>query len=146
MWSNRNVRLIKGQLELKIEDNQSKEWPFSCAEVQSRKMFGYGTYEGRIRSVAASGAVTSFFTFVGPALNKKYPHDEIDIEFLGRNSNSVQLNYFSDGIGYHEHHVPLTIRLRSALQKDVTSRHSKASRARAGLTSTALGKLGLSLK
>ncbi len=45
--------------------------------------------------------VSSFFTYTGPSDGN--PWDEIDIEFLGKDTTKVQFNYFTDGKGSHEH-------------------------------------------
>ena len=45
--------------------------------------------------------VSSFFTYTGPSDNN--PWDEIDIEFLGKDTTKVQFNYFTNGKGGHEH-------------------------------------------
>jgi endo-1,3-1,4-beta-glycanase ExoK len=47
------------------------------------------------------GVVSSFFTYTGASDGN--PWDEIDIEFLGKNTNVVQFNYFKNGTGGHEH-------------------------------------------
>jgi beta-glucanase (GH16 family) len=43
----------------------------------------------------APGIVSSFFTYTGPYFGD--PHDEIDIEFLGRDTTRVWINRFADG-------------------------------------------------
>ena len=49
-------------------------------------------YEVRMRAAAATpGVVSAFFTFMRP------PHDELDIEFVGKHPKQVQLNYFVNG-------------------------------------------------
>jgi endo-1,3-1,4-beta-glycanase ExoK len=60
-----------------------------------------------MRAAAAPGVVTAFFTFVGPPLNKDWPHHEIDFEFLGKDREGVQLNYFVNGRGKHEKIIAL---------------------------------------
>jgi endo-1,3-1,4-beta-glycanase ExoK len=96
-WSNENVRVADGRLTLSLSDRPSKGRRFSCAELHSREFYGYGTYEVRMRTAAASGVVTAFFTYVGPSTKKDSPHDEIDFEFLGKDRRGVQVNYFVDG-------------------------------------------------
>jgi endo-1,3-1,4-beta-glycanase ExoK len=74
-----------------LTDKPSADRPYTCAEIQSREIYGYGTYEVRMRAAAAPGTVSAFFTFVGS------PHNEIDFEFLGKSPTQVFLNYFVDG-------------------------------------------------
>ena len=91
----------RGGLELKIAAVTGKPRPWSCAEVQSRQIYGYGTYEVRLASARSPGVVTGFFTYTGPGQQPGRPHDEIDFEFLGKDTLRVQLNYFVGGDGSH---------------------------------------------
>ena len=47
------------------------------------------------------GVVSSFFTYTGPSDNN--PWDEIDIEFLGKDTTKVQFDYYTNGVGGHEY-------------------------------------------
>ena len=116
IWSAKNFRVSGGALELILRKNGEGDAPpekasearqFSCAELQTHKTYGYGTYEFRVSAAAAPGLVSAFFTYVGPTPNAQNPHDEIDFEFLGKDSQAVQLNYFSAGQGHHEMMAPL---------------------------------------
>ncbi len=71
------------------------------AEYRSSGKYGYGRYEVRMKPAANPGIVSSFFTYTGPSEGE--PWDEIDIEFLGKNTTQVQFNYFTNGEGGHEH-------------------------------------------
>jgi endo-1,3-1,4-beta-glycanase ExoK len=102
-WQKRNVHVSLHGLSLELTDNAVKTTPYSCAEIQTRAVFGYGTYETRVRAVGAPGVVTALFSYVGPSAVSKLPHDEIDFEFLGKDKHAVQLNYFSNGKGGHEY-------------------------------------------
>ena len=46
-------------------------------------------------------APPTFFLYTGEGDGN--PHDEIDIEFLGKDTRKVQFNYFKDGVGHHEY-------------------------------------------
>jgi len=87
-----------GSVRLTFDDTPSHERPHSCSELQTHKKFGYGTYEVRMSSAVAPGLVTAFFTYTGPGPDSDDPHDEIDFEFLGRNSRMVQVNFFTNGV------------------------------------------------
>ena len=63
--------------------------------------------EVRVRAARAHGVVTAFFTYIGPYQKPPQPHDEIDFEFLGRATSTVQANYFANGVGEHGHDIPL---------------------------------------
>lgn len=67
------------------------------AEYQSFARYGYGYYSTMMKAVKREGAVSSFFVYT------YYPvWDEIDIEFLGKDTGVVQFNYFTSGVGNHE--------------------------------------------
>jgi endo-1,3-1,4-beta-glycanase ExoK len=85
-----------------VSDAAYKDRAFSCAEIQTRERYGYGTYEVRMRAGAASGLVSAFFTYNGPEDGDRRTNDEIDFEFLGKDTRGVQLNYFTSGTGGHE--------------------------------------------
>lgn len=70
---------------------------YSCAEIQTKQVYGYGTYEVRMRPAIGAGTVSAFFTYIGPPIAKGKPHDEIDIEYLGKDTHEVQFNFFQDG-------------------------------------------------
>lgn len=106
VWSARNVRIKAGKLLLVLDrarksDVKHTKRDFACAEIQSHAKFGYGTYEVRMKAAANSGLVTAFFTYTGKEHGTQ--HDEIDFEFLGKDRQGVQLNYFGAGAGKHEH-------------------------------------------
>lgn len=98
-WSRENISISKGVLQMRLGKAQDRVRPYRCAEIKSNAPYGYGTYEARIRSAAGSGLNTALFTYSGPPLSPV--HDEIDFEFLGKNSGQVQLNYFTGGKGEH---------------------------------------------
>lgn len=116
-WSASNYRVSGGVLELILSKNgpddplpekASERRPYSCAELQTHKTYGYGTYEFRASAAAAPGLVSAFFTYIGPTPQAQNPHDEIDFEFLGKSKEAVQLNYFGAGQGQHELMAPLS--------------------------------------
>lgn len=115
-WSAKNFRVSGGALELILrkngEDDAAPEKAaetrqFSCAELQTHETYGYGTYEVRASAAAAPGLVSAFFTYVGPTPHAQNPHDEIDFEFLGKDRQAVQLNYFGAAQGNHEYMAQL---------------------------------------
>ncbi len=95
-WAMANVKVSKG-VELSLVDRPTPGRPYTCGELQSRSFHGYGTYEVRMRAAAGSGMVSAFFTYTGPPHGADRPHDEIDVEVLGKNRKGVFLNYFVNG-------------------------------------------------
>jgi endo-1,3-1,4-beta-glycanase ExoK len=73
--------------------------------------YGYGCFEARLKAVAGSGLVTSFFTYNGgtwdtpPGGNGL--HNEIDIEVLGKDTTKMQVNFYANSWVGHEYTVTL---------------------------------------
>lgn len=101
LWSKRQVaadgalRLSFAEAPSEIEGDPTVERDYVCAEVQTRQRFGYGTFEVRLKAVDRSGYNSAFFTYIGPVHDQ--PHDEIDVEVLGRDTDRVEFNQFVDG-------------------------------------------------
>ncbi len=99
-WRKRNVSFEQGGMKLLI-DSDVGSIPYSGGELRSKDFYGFGYYETEMKPISNDGVVSSFFTYTGPSDNN--PWDEIDIEFLGKDTTKVQFNYFTDGKGGHEH-------------------------------------------
>ena len=106
-WRNSSCTFEDGVMKLTIDkDTQGTgEIPYAGGEFRSRAFYGYGYYEVCMKPIKNDGVVSSFFTYTGPSDNN--PWDEIDIEFLGKDTTKMQLNYFTDGRGEHEKIVNL---------------------------------------
>jgi beta-glucanase (GH16 family) len=96
-----HVTFSDGAMTLRLDDVASAGKPYSGGEYRTNDTFGYGRFEARMRAARGSGIVSSFFVYTGS------PWDEVDVEVLGKNTTQVQFNYFSGGIGGHEHVVDL---------------------------------------
>ncbi|MEL6377495.1 MAG: family 16 glycosylhydrolase, partial [Pseudomonadota bacterium] len=68
---------------------------FVGAEIQRRARTHYGRYEVVMRAARGNGVISSFFTYIGPYFDA--PHDEVDIEFLGRDTTKLWANSFTNG-------------------------------------------------
>lgn len=68
---------------------------FAGASVRRETPTRYGRYEAVIRPARGPGVVTGFFTYTGPHYGTR--HDEIDIEFLGRDTTVMNIAWFVDG-------------------------------------------------
>lgn len=100
IWSKDQVAVSDGVLRLRFIKKEIKNRHYACAEIQTRKRFGYGTYEATVKTVAGSGLNSAFFSYIGPA--QKEPWDEIDFEALGKDPSRIQLNQYVNGKGHHE--------------------------------------------
>jgi endo-1,3-1,4-beta-glycanase ExoK len=94
-WSARNLQVAGGVLTLAIDDTPARERAYSCAEVQTRAVYGYGLYEARIRGAGGAGTNTAMFTYTGSRSGE--PNDEIDFEFIGKSPTRIWTNYWRDG-------------------------------------------------
>lgn len=99
-WSKDQVAVSGGKLELTFDAKKLGERDHVCGEVQTKKRYGYGTYEVRMKSATGSGLNSAFFSYIGPA--DKKPHDEIDFEVLGKDTSRVQVNQYIAGKGGNE--------------------------------------------
>jgi endo-1,3-1,4-beta-glycanase ExoK len=99
-WSKDQVAVTGGKLELSFDAKKLGERDYACGEVQTKKRFGYGTYEVRMKAATGTGLNSAFFSYIGPA--DKKAHDEIDFEVLGKNTSRVQLNQYVAGKGGNE--------------------------------------------
>lgn len=100
-WRGDNVSFNNGIMTLKIDsdyENSGTKW--SGGEYRTNDFFHYGKYEVRMKPIKNDGVVSSFFTYTGPSDGN--PWDEIDIEFLGKDTTKIQFNYFTNGVGEHE--------------------------------------------
>ncbi|KAB2541228.1 glycoside hydrolase family 16 [Salipiger aestuarii] len=68
---------------------------FFGAEVQRKQRTHFGRYEVVMTAARGYGVISSFFTYTGPFFGDT--HEEIDFEFLGRDTTKVWLNRFVDG-------------------------------------------------
>lgn len=99
IWSENCVKFENGVMKLIID--KIVEGQYRGGEYRTNEMFGYGLYEVEMKAIKNKGVVSSFFTYTGPSDNN--PWDEIDIEFLGKDTTKVQFNYYTDGVGGHEY-------------------------------------------
>lgn len=93
IWSRNSVSIENGLLNLSVQEKDGK---YYGAEYRSkRNEFSYGYYATKMKPAKCSGVISSFFTYTN------YPWDEIDIEFIGSDTTSVQFNHFYDGESGH---------------------------------------------
>lgn len=102
-WRPENIQFNGGVMTLSIDKDPKPldKIPYSGAEYRTKAHYLYGRYDVVMKPIKNDGVVSSFFTYTGPY--DKDPWDEIDIEFLGKDTTIVQFNYFRDGKGNHEY-------------------------------------------
>jgi len=75
---------------------EGKTWKdFTSGQIQRVGWYGYGRYEIVMRPAPVYGLISAFYVYTGEHFGD--PHEEIDIEFLGREPGQVFLNRFVDG-------------------------------------------------
>ncbi|MCO5065954.1 MAG: family 16 glycosylhydrolase [Rhizobiaceae bacterium] len=98
-WSSKMIKIADGVLTLSFDERPYKERNFSCAEVQTKQLFSYGTFEARLKTDSGAGLNNAFFTFIGPQNGK--PHDEIDFEAITKDTSRIEVNTYVDGKPHH---------------------------------------------
>lgn len=94
-WREENIVETPSGTLLSVKAVKGQSLPFTAGEIHSREHYGYGRYEAIMRPARGSGLVSAFFTYTGPWHGN--PHDEIDIEFLGKDTTKIHFNYFRKG-------------------------------------------------
>ena len=113
VWKSHNVHYEDGIMRLGITEEQASAWidgaevPYNhtAGEARTQNYYHYGDYEVSMKPSANGGTASTFFICTGPYdLKDGVPnaHDEIDIEFLGKDTTHVQFNFFVDGLGGNE--------------------------------------------
>ncbi|MFX1532691.1 MAG: glycoside hydrolase family 16 protein [Promethearchaeota archaeon] len=101
-WLNGQVSFSGGNMIIECEKQSIGGYDYISGEYRTNSFYHYGLYEVHMRPANGTGLMSgSLFTYTGPTDGN--PWDEIDIEFLGKNTNKVQFNYFTDGKGGHEY-------------------------------------------
>lgn len=95
-WSADRVRYEDGIGYLSVVDTDKNYG----AELRTYQGYLYGYFGARMKTFKHSGTVQSVFTYNG---GPNHIWDEIDIEFLGKDTTHVQFNYYSNGVGGHEY-------------------------------------------
>ncbi|WP_300060373.1 family 16 glycosylhydrolase [uncultured Roseobacter sp.] len=91
LWHRDRVAVEDGKLLLSLTADAKDGHDLSCAEIQSRTRFGYGTYEARMKVPYARGMNANLFTFIGAPQDR--PHNEIDFEFIAPRGPTLQTNF-----------------------------------------------------
>ena len=114
VWKSHNVVYENGIMRLGITEEEASTWldgqdvlfNYTAGEARTQNYYHYGDYAVSMKPSANPGTASTFFTCTGPYdLKNGTPnaHDEIDIEFLGKDTTHVQFNFFVDGKGGNEY-------------------------------------------
>ena len=110
VWKKGNVSYSDGKAKIVIKNEETpsggRNYEYTAGELRSHKLYGYGDFQVRMKPVKVEGTVSTFFTYTGQydvVGGVPHKHDEIDIEFLGKDTTKVQFNYFVGGVGGHEY-------------------------------------------
>ena len=106
-WQADNVTFSSGIMSLQLDNVgcPCSGSPYASGEYRSNGHYQYGTYTVRMKAVAQDGVVSSFFIYTGPSEGS--PWDEIDIEIIGKDTTTLQTNYYTNGLGGHEGYISL---------------------------------------
>lgn len=96
VFSPDNISFDDGIMTMKIDKNTNHhyDYEYSGAEYRSLNTFHYGYYSVSMKPISNPGVVSSFFTYTGPHQGTIW--DEIDIEFLGKDTTKVQFTVYAD--------------------------------------------------
>lgn len=75
-------------LNLNLKKQSSPVRSFSSGAISTRQTYLYGRFAAKIRPSNVSGLITGIF------LHRNSPHQEIDIEFLGKDTTKILVNVF----------------------------------------------------
>ena len=93
-WTSDNAVYNKEGFHISVTKKDEKWYGGEQRTGGSDGTFTYGYFGCTMKPAKAAGTASTFFTYTGPSENN--PHDEIDIEFLGKDTTKVQFNYFVD--------------------------------------------------
>lgn len=88
LFSPTNVAIERDQIDLVIRREDAVVRDFTAAAVASRDCHRYGSFSAELKPAKGSGLITGLF------LHRNGPRQEIDIEFLGRDTSTMLVNVF----------------------------------------------------
>ncbi len=98
-WKPDHVSYADGIMTIRMDDTPFKSGnttlPYTSGEFRSKKTYGYGYYQVRMKPCRYSGTNSSFFLYTRDD-SRGVEWNEIDIEFLGKDTGKVQFNYYID--------------------------------------------------
>lgn len=94
MFRTENVSLSQGHgLKLSLVKEKAGSKGYSSAAISSKEFYRYGRFESNTKPANGDGVITAFF------LHRNDPWQEIDIEFLGKDTTKLLINvYYNPGV------------------------------------------------
>ncbi len=83
-----NIAYHDGKMVFTLKKEEWQGRHYTGAELRTRQYYHYGRYIVRMKAARGSAVVSSFFGF------RYNPWQEIDIEFLGKDTRKIHLNIF----------------------------------------------------
>ncbi len=101
-WLKQQMGLVNGALILELAESPCSGRKGACkgktnagAELRSRQRMGNVSVSTAMKAAKGEGVITAIFKYTGPYHGD--PHDEIDIEILGKDPTKLHLNYWVNG-------------------------------------------------
>ena len=104
-WKANLIHFEKDRIELEMRRERTADKTIAGAEYQRRGFHHFGRYEVVMQAAPGSGTVSAMFTHTHRQFGD--PHDEIDIEFLGKDLTRLHANYFTNGQQHGSIYIPL---------------------------------------
>lgn len=104
-WKAELIHFMEDRIELEVRRQKTAYKNIAGAEYQHRGFHHFGRYEVVMQAAPGSGTVSAMFTHTHSQFGD--PHDEIDIEFLGKDLTQLHANYFTDGKQHGSIYIPL---------------------------------------
>ncbi|WP_270725968.1 family 16 glycosylhydrolase [Shimia sp. Alg240-R146] len=94
-WSLDQIHLNNGA-HLYLSPKSTGKNRFEGASIRRETPTHFGRYEVVMQPARRDGVITGFFTYTGAYYGTR--HDEIDIEFLGKDTTRLHAAWFVDGV------------------------------------------------
>jgi beta-glucanase (GH16 family) len=104
-WKANLIHFEQDRIELEVRRQRTAYKKIAGAEYQRRGFHHFGRYEVVMQAAPGSGTVSAMFTHTHQQFGD--PHDEIDIEFLGKDLTRLHANYFTNGQQLGGIYIPL---------------------------------------
>ncbi|MFA0086248.1 family 16 glycosylhydrolase [Vibrio sp. 10N.261.51.F12] len=106
-WQQTQVEFNNSGLAIHLENREDEHGYLDIlsGEIRTLGFYGNGCFQIEMKPVKGDGVISSFFLFAGPydqPEDGNGVHNEIDIEFIGANTNMVQFNFWTNDDNYQQ--------------------------------------------